>query len=126
MMLQLDLWDFIKTLGAAVGVLITAFWVLGVLLARRFEQGQNERFKGLKATIDEHIAEERKIGDRLTNLERDFLVWKAELPEKYVIRDDYIRGQVTMEAKQDALYEATKGVQMQLQYLVGQMEGNKK
>lgn len=124
-MLQLDLWDFVKTLGALVVVLVGAFWVLGALLVRRFEQSQDERFKGLQGTLDQHIAEEKKIGDRIGQLERDFLNWKGELPVRYVLREDYIRGQVTMEAKQDALYEATKGVQLQLQYLVGKVEVTK-
>ena len=45
-------------------------------------------------------------------LERDFLNWKADMPIHYVRREDYVRGQVIIEAKLDALYNKLEVVHL--------------
>ena len=38
-------------------------------------------------------------------LEREVMQLRADLPDKYVRREDYIRGQSVLESKMDALYQ---------------------
>ncbi len=54
------------------------------------------------------LLEEQKLGNRenerdLQKVRREMLELKALLPEKYVRREDYIRGQTVIESKLDAL-----------------------
>lgn len=48
-------------------------------------------------------------------VERELLLLKADLPLHYVRREDYIRGQTVMEAKQDALYSRIELLQAHIQ-----------
>lgn len=51
------------------------------------------------------IEEQNKVeSEGWKRLERELLELKAELPERYVRREDYVRGQTVIEAKLDALY----------------------
>lgn len=125
----MELWHLITLLLAFFGC-VAGF---GRLLMEQFEKRLAAKFAAqaetrqqadaaLAETLARHLEEERAMAAQLANLERDFLNWKGELPIKYVLREDYIRGQVTLEAKQDALHAETRVVQMQLQKLIGQME----
>jgi len=51
-------------------------------------------------------------------VERELLMLKADLPLHYVRREDYIRGQSVMEAKQDALYSRIELLQNQIQAVI--------
>jgi hypothetical protein len=127
---ELELWHLVTLLLAFFGC-VAGF---GKLLLAQFEKRLAAEFAAqarareqadaaLSGTLARHLEEERAMASQLANLERDFLNWKGELPIKYVLREDYIRGQVTLEAKQDALHAETRVVQMQLQNLIGKMEG---
>jgi hypothetical protein len=48
----------------------------------------------------------------IRQLEREFLIHKAELPNKFVAREDYIRGQTVIEAKLDAVAQKLENVQI--------------
>lgn len=66
---------------------------------------------------------ERRIDDRLDSIiqeskgwrsvESDVLKLRVELAERYVKRDDYVRGQTVIEAKLDAISSELKNVQIQ-------------
>lgn len=85
---------------------IYVVWIAGLLLA----------FLGAVAGIGRWLLAQfqRRIDDRFSLLaedtkqwraiERDLLMLRAELPQHYVRREDYIRGQSVLEAKMDALY----------------------
>lgn len=137
MNIQIELWALLTTLGGWLlifcGGLYAVVKVIGGLVEKRLEEKFKAQEKArevadttLNETLARHLAEERAMALQLTNLEKDFLRWQGELPIKYVLREDYIRGQVTLEAKQDASHAETKVVQMQLQKLIGMMEGQKK
>lgn len=84
-------------------------------LAERFAEQDEARAAGqraLREILDQHLLEERKSGDALQTLERDFLRFQAELPIHYVRREDYVRGQTVIEAKLDALYNKLEIVQL--------------
>lgn len=72
--------------------LLGALAAIGRWLVGQFERRIDQRF--------EVLAEDTK-GWR--NVERDLLLLRAELPQHYVRREDYIRNQSVIEAKLDAL-----------------------
>lgn len=91
---------------------IYVVWLAGLLLA----------FLGAAAGIGRWLLAQfqRRIDDRFSLLaedtkqwraiERDLLMLRAELPQHYVRREDYIRGQSVLEAKMDALYSKMETV----------------
>lgn len=119
MRIELELWNLI-TLGFT---LLGGTFAFGKILMSQFETRLHERFnaqdeareqgqKALRTVFEQHMVEERRNANALQNLERDFLTWKAELPVQYVRREDYVRGQVIIEAKLDALYNKIEVVQL--------------
>lgn len=119
MIVTLELWQLITLLLAFFGC-VAAF---GKILLSQFEKRLEERFdaqnsareagqKALRDIFEQHLVEERKNGDSLQSLERDFLKFQAELPIHYVRREDYVRGQTVIEAKLDALYNKLEIVQL--------------
>lgn len=82
-------------IGFGITILITligAFWGLLSLLFKQFEQRIEKQFQ----TIEDDAKEWSRI-------EKEFLHFKAELPNQYVRREDYIRNQTVIESKLDAL-----------------------
>lgn len=72
--------------------LIGAFWALLSLVFKQFER----RIEGKLSAIEQDAQE-------WIRLEKDFLKFQAELPERYVRREDWIRNQTILEAKMDGL-----------------------
>jgi hypothetical protein len=98
MKVTLELWHVISLALGLAG----AFTGLGKLLLLQFQRQMDERFGTL--------SEESK-GWRETD--RSILELRAELAERYVRREDYIRGQTVIEAKLDAISSELKNVQIQ-------------
>ena len=87
------------TLEALIGfgitiliALIGSFWMLLSLLFKQFEQRIEKQFEAIEADAKEW-----------SRIEKDFLHFKAELPNQYVRREDYIRNQTIIESKLDSL-----------------------
>lgn len=119
MVVTLELWQIITLLLAFFGC-VAGF---GKVLVEQFEKRQAERFaahdqaradgqKAMREIFEQHMVEERKNSVAVQSLERDFLNWKADLPVQYVRREDYVRGQVIIEAKLDGLYNKLEVVQL--------------
>lgn len=98
MKLTFELWQLV-TLSLSIA---TMFVGLGKLLLSQFERRMDERFRLLQD--DAH---------KWHKVELDFHQLRAELPERYVRREDYIRGQTVIEAKLDAITSELKIVQIQ-------------
>lgn len=77
-------------------------WRVGKWLLGGFQRRIDDRFSLLAAESQAWRA-----------VERDLMSLRAELPERYVRREDYIRGQAVVEAKLDALAAKLEVVQMQ-------------
>lgn len=102
MKVTLELWQ-VLTLALTLGIaLMGAFAGLVKLLLRQVELRIE---KNLEALADESKGW-RKV-------DRDLMQLRAELPEKYVRREDYIRGQTVIEAKLDAINSKVELVQIQ-------------
>lgn len=119
MVVTLELWQIITLLLAFFGC-VAGF---GKVLVEQFERRQAERFdahdkaraegqKAMRDIFDQHLNEERRNANALQALERDFLRWQADLPVQYVRREDYVRGQVIIEAKLDNLFNKIEIVQL--------------
>lgn len=119
MTVSLELWQLITLLLAFLGC-VAGF---GKTLLDQFERRQAERFaahdlartegqKAMRDLFEQHLSEERRNANAVQDLERDFLRWQADLPLNYVRREDYVRGQVIIEAKLDAVYNKIEVVQL--------------
>lgn len=91
--------------GAMLGVFSTILVAAAKIIARQFEQRLEERFRQLQASRDDEAKS-------LLQLERQFMEARADLPMRYVMRDDYIRGQSLVEAKLDGLATKIDNIQL--------------
>ena len=105
MTVKFELWHLISLTITVVGLFIG----LSKLLLVQFERRIDEKNAALGDRLDA-VKEESK-GWR--NVETDVLKLRVELAERYVNRDDYIRGQTVIEAKLDAISKDLKSVQIQ-------------
>jgi F0F1-type ATP synthase membrane subunit b/b' len=123
--IQIDFWDLVRMGGAAVAALIGAFWVLVVMMVKQFKADLKNRFDELEKAREEasknvdkqlvelaaqHSKANTQATERLDQLEtlqrntdKELLMLRAELPEKYVRREDAIRSEMTVHAKLDGL-----------------------
>ena len=119
MMVTVEFWQLVSLLLGFFGC-VGAF---GKLLLVQFERRQNERFgaiekvheasqTALRQVIQEYAGKAQRNAEALSELERSFLRFQADLPVNYVRREDYMRGQSVIEAKLDALYSKLEVVQM--------------
>ncbi|WP_219211916.1 hypothetical protein [Variovorax boronicumulans] len=108
MTIQADFWQLVGLLGAFVASLGT----IGVLLLKQIQSGLDERFTQLAGRLDgiEQVNRDETI--QWQRVEREFLKFQADLPMRYVMRDDYIRGQTTIEAKLDAIAMRVENTQL--------------
>ena len=86
--ISIDFWQLVGFLLSFLGVC----WGFGKMLLAQFQAQQDERQKA-----------QDKLSDKVENLETLFAEQKAILPEKFVLREDYIRNQAVLEAKMDSI-----------------------
>lgn len=118
MKVELELWHLFLIFFAFVSF-ASAF---GKVLLDQIEKRLDERFKARDSNQAAVQAEWRamfnKLDEASREMERDFHQFQVRLPESYVRRDDYIRGQTVIEAKLDALHSG----QSELRTLVASHE----
>jgi hypothetical protein len=95
---QFELWQLITLCLTLLGLFIG----LGKVVLAKFERYIEVRFDTL---------EHESKGWR--TVEGDLLRLRVELAERYVKRDDYVRGQTVIEAKLDAISSEVRNVQIQ-------------
>jgi hypothetical protein len=110
MNLQIEWWH----VAGLVVSLIGAFWALISLMVNQFNKGLDKRFEAIDGRFEaselaraeaNQTNKQRfdRVEDQSRILERELLSLKAELPEKYVRREDAIRSEMTLHAKFDGL-----------------------
>lgn len=106
---SIALWQLVGIVGAACSFIFgVVFWAVRVLIktvVAQFKQIVNERDSNLKDAIGRV---ERILNDdrnQVVKLEKDILKLRAELPEKYVMRGEYIRTETNFHLKIDRLVE---------------------
>jgi hypothetical protein len=84
----------------------------------RHEKMEFDFHATLGGRLDDIEALHRADAAQWQRVERELLALKADMPLHYVRREDYIRGQSVMEAKQDALYSRIELLQNQIQAVI--------
>lgn len=125
MTIQIELWALLSTLGGWLLILGGGLWTVAKVIGGQVDRRLSEKFQAQSESITLYAASATRTAEALRQLEQEFLNWKGTLPVTYVLREDYIRGQVVLEAKQDAQRAEIKVVQLQLQHLIGIREGEK-
>lgn len=95
----------------AIGLLLTiagSIWGAGKALFARFDASLRERDDSLEAAISNVSKQLQRQSGEVRQIEKDLLLLKAELPEKYLPRADFNRTFTVVEAKLDRLYELIK------------------
>lgn len=115
MILQVEFTWLAGLLVAFIG----AIWAFGKVLMAQFEKRLNERFVAIEEARRSAGAILQGDLQQLKNMERDFMKFQAELPTRFVLRDDYIRGQSVLEAKQDALFNKMEVVRLEIARVKG-------
>lgn len=119
MTLQADLWQLIGLLvsffGFCAGGAALILRLIGKNLDERFASQEKTRAEAqvqLASRLDgiEQVNRDETI--QWQRVEREFLKFQADLPLRYVMRDDYIRGQTVIEAKLDGLAGRLENAQL--------------
>jgi len=98
-----EIWQLITLLIMAAGL----FTTLGKLLLAQFQRSLESRLAEMSRgaqTLETRLSEIAQDAKGYQAVERDLLQLRAELPERYVRREDYIRGQTVLEAKLDRVF----------------------
>ena len=108
MTIQLEIYQFVMILIAVLSAVIGTVKVLW----GRIEKSLEQNFSNTNQKL-EHVSMQADQSQKdIRQLEREFLIHKAELPNKFVAREDYIRGQTVIEAKLDAVAQKLENVQI--------------
>jgi len=114
MTIAVDIWQLIGAMGALLGMVASLIITASKVLVGQFEKRLDEKFSAMElassraqkhwdsqfSALEQAAIDEAKGWQRL---ERDIMQMKADLPNIYVRRDDYIRNQSVIEAKLDGL-----------------------
>lgn len=104
MTIQVEFWTLVGFLLAFLSTMFgLAKWIF-----TSAEKRQMQRFSSLEQAL-------KGAGDNWLRLERDLNELRVNLPLDYVRKDDYLRGQTTIEAKIDAVYSKLENIQLRQQ-----------
>ena len=88
--INIEFWQLVGFLLSFLGVC----WGFGKMLLAQFQAQQDERQK-----------QQERLQGKVESMEKQLGEFNASLPMTYVLRDDYIRNQVVLEAKLDNMTE---------------------
>lgn len=119
MKFEIELWQLITLLVTFFG----ASAATGKVLLDQMKSHLDERFTTQQKSISSqhsHVQQRleaielasREEAKEWQRIERELLEFKAELPLRCVMRDDYVRGQSIIEAKLDGLALRIENVQL--------------
>ncbi|WAU72883.1 hypothetical protein [Acinetobacter sp. TR11] len=108
MTFQLEAYQVFLILATVIGSVVGMVKILGNQINRNIQQN----FESTNQKIEEVAKQAAKGQEEIRALERQFLEFKADMPFRYIARDDYIRGQTVLESKLDALAEKLEKVQI--------------
>lgn len=114
MTLELELGQLIGWAAALLTLFASVVTALVKLLLTQFEKRLGERFaaqdsarqaatKHWESSFEKVLTRQDKDAEAVSQLEKSFLRWQADLPLHYVRREDYVRGQSLVEAKLDGV-----------------------
>lgn len=114
MSLSIDLWQLLGALGSLLTLFLGFLFAGGKVLVQQFEKRLDARFVGqaqAQMNAQTHMDSRftslenamAKGNEESLRIERELMTLKAELPNSYVRREDYIRNQSVIESKIDGL-----------------------
>lgn len=111
----------------AAGKVLGVQWQKG--LDERFAAQDNARVEGsalLRKTLDQHMEDEKITREQLIALEREFLLWRSDLPHKHGERLSRLeQAIVSMPSNEDLgkVYESINKLAATVHQLVGESHG---
>lgn len=108
MTFQLEPYQVFIILSTAIGAIVGMIKIMGNQINKNIQQN----FESTNQKIEEVAKQAAKGQEEVRALERQFLEFKADMPFRYIARDDYIRGQTIIEAKLDAVADKLEKVQI--------------
>lgn len=108
MTIELPMWQGIVLMVSFFGAVVGASKVLFA----QFETRMIERFKSQDLMLNQHMNQQATFAVKLQEMEKDMLLWRADLPMNYVRREDFIRNQTVIEAKLDAISSRVQNIQL--------------
>lgn len=108
MKVEFELWQLITLTLTIVGLFVGAAKLLFAQFARRID----ERFTAMTDLYNRRADSLEEQNNAIQRFDRDLLALRVELAERYVKREDYIRGQTIIESKLDAIASELKNVQI--------------
>ncbi len=119
MQVQIDFWELILAIAGLVAAFGTVVWIFGAALIRQFEKRLGERFAAIEEKRKEAGTLLQQELAELKKMEQDFVRFQIDAPDRFVLRNDYIRGQSVLEAKQDALFNKMEVVRLEVAAMRG-------
>jgi|GEM_PF-681282 hypothetical protein len=112
--ITIELWALIVFLATLLLAFFGAVWAFARLVLKQFSAYLDQRFKArderlaennraITQRFDDHSRKLAKVDEHSQDIEREILRLRAELPENYVRREDWIRFSATIDAKLDWL-----------------------
>lgn len=108
MIIELESYQAFMVLSGILGSVVGMIKIMGNQINKNIQQN----FESTNLKI-ENVAQQAAEGQKeIRALERQFLEFKADMPFRYIARDDYIRGQTVLEAKVDSIAQKLENVQI--------------
>ncbi|QQC83011.1 hypothetical protein I9054_012275 [Acinetobacter bereziniae] len=108
MIIELESYQAFMVLSGILGGVVGMIKIMGNQINKNIQQN----FESTNLKI-ENVARQAAEGQKeIRALERQFLEFKADMPFRYIARDDYIRGQTVLEAKVDSIAQKLENVQI--------------
>ena len=106
MTLQLEAYQAFIVLSTIFGGVIGMIKIMG----SQFYKNILHIFVSFYLRIEKGARQAEEGQKEIRALERQFLEFKADMPFRYIARDDYIRGQTILEQKMDAVAQKLENV----------------
>ncbi len=93
---------FLELAGLAL-TLLGGFWGLAKMLINTTSMHLDERFDRLQDNLDDMHTAQSKAADDMHRIDRDVMLLRAELPEKYVRREDHNKDVAMVLVRMDSM-----------------------
>ncbi|MCO1335357.1 hypothetical protein MO867_13545 [Microbulbifer sp. OS29] len=86
--------------------------VMGKRQEQQYERYLNARLSTFEKLLSGMDSRGKEMEKRVSEIESRFMDLRAELPEKYLRREDHVRSQTVLESKLDALFLRIENLQL--------------
>lgn len=84
---QIEVWHLVTLLLSVLG----GFWTLAKVIASQFQVHTDAAFSQINSRLEKIEQASREDASNWQRAERELLLLKAELPQMYVRRDDFVQ-----------------------------------